>query len=70
MAGMRAASVQPFKEIGQGYISAVINDEKVRFDVLYKEKNLTTVAVRVGLFGNKTASRMLHDKIDDNIAKN
>jgi len=70
MADMRALNVQPFKEIGQGHIAAVINDEKVRFDVRYKEKNVTTVIVRVGVFGNKTASQLLHDKISDNISKN
>jgi len=70
MAEMRALSVQPFKEIGQGQISAVINDEKVRFDVKYKERNVTTVTIRVGLFGNKIASQVLHDKISDNISKN
>ena len=70
MAGMRAANVQPFKEIGQGHITALINDEKVQFDVKYKERNVTTVTVRVGFFGNKTASMLLHDKIADNISKN
>jgi hypothetical protein len=70
MAGMRAVNVQPLKEIGMGYISALINDEKVRFDVKYKERNVTTVTVRVGFFGNKTASLLLHDKIYDNISKN
>ena len=69
MAGMRALNVKPAKEIGQGQISATINDEKVRFDVQYKERNVTTVTVRVGLLGNKIASQMLHDKISDNIAK-
>jgi hypothetical protein len=69
IAGMRALNVQPYKEIGQGNISAVINDEKVRFDVKYKERNVTTVTVRVGLFGNKIASQVLHDKIGDNISK-
>lgn len=70
MAEMRALSVQPLKEIGQGQIAAVINDEKVRFDVKYKERNVTTVTIRVGLFGDKTASQVLHDKISDNITKN
>lgn len=70
IAGMRALNVQPFKEIGQGQISAVINAEPVRFDVRYKERNITTVTIRVGLFGNKMASRLLHDKISDNIPKN
>lgn len=67
MADMRALHVQPYKEIGSGAISAVISDEKVQFTVKYKAKNLTTVSVRVGLFGNKTASQLLHDKIGDNI---
>ena len=70
MAGMHAVNVQPFKEIGQGHISALINDEKVQFDIKYKERNVTTVTVRVGLFGNKTASMLLHDRIADNISKN
>ena len=70
MAEMRALNVQPYKEIGQGQISALINDEKVRFDVRYKERNVTTVTIRVGVFGNKTASQLLHDKISDNISKN
>jgi len=70
MADMRARDVQPLKEIGQGQISAVINDEKVRFDLHYKEKNVTIVTVRVGFFGNKTSSQLLHDKIGDNISKN
>jgi len=69
MAGMRAIDVKPVKEIGQGQISAIINDEKVRFDVQYKERNATTVTIRVGLFGNKIASQVLHDKISDNITK-
>jgi hypothetical protein len=38
-------------------------------DVQYKERNATTVTIRVGLFGNKIASQVLHDKISDNIAK-
>ena len=69
MADMRALYVEPSREIGKGTISSVIRDEKVRFVVTYKAKNQTTVSVRVGLFGNKTASQLLHDKIGDNISK-
>ena len=70
MADMRALNVVPLKEIGQGRINAVINNEKVRFDVQYKGRNVTTVTIRVGLFGNKTASQLLYDRISDNLAKN
>ena len=69
MADMRALNVEPSREIGKGTISSVIRDEKVRFVVTYKAKNVTTVSVRVGFFGDKTASQLLNDKIGDNISK-
>ncbi len=69
MAEMHAKSVQPVKEIGKGTISAIINEEQVRFDITYVEKNLTSVTVRVGIFGNRTAAQLLHDKISDNLSK-
>ena len=70
VADMRGLEVQPKKEIGQGSISTIINDEKVKLEVQYKSKNLTTVAIRVGLIGNKLSSQLLHDKIADNLIKN
>lgn len=69
LADMRAVDVQPLKEIGQGTIKAVINDEKVQITLFYKERNVTMVTVRVGVLGDKIASQMLQDKIDDNISK-
>ena len=69
VADMRGLDVLPEKEIGNGSISAFINDEKVRIDVTYKAKNVTTVSVRVGLIGNKLSSQMIHDRIGDNLAK-
>ncbi len=70
MADLRALNVRPAKEIGQGVLLAEINTEKVRLEVKYKERNVTTVAIRIGFFGDNTASRMIADKIEDNIAKN
>ncbi|MBM4315715.1 MAG: DUF3568 family protein [Deltaproteobacteria bacterium] len=69
VADMRGLDVLPEKEIGNGKISAVINDEKVRIEVLYKAKNVTTVSIRVGLVGNKLSSQMIHDRIGDNLVK-
>ncbi len=69
VADMRGVDVQPDKEIGSGKISAVINDEKVRFEVVYKAKNVTTVSIRVGLIGNKLSSQMIHDRIGDNLVR-
>lgn len=69
VADMRGLDVEPEKEIGNGKISAVINDEKVRITVTYKAKNVTTVSIRVGLLGNKLSSQMIHDRIGDNLVK-
>lgn len=70
IADMRGIEVVPVKEIAQGKISAVIDDEKVQINVTYKAKNLTTVYIRVGLIGNKLSSQLLHDKIAEHLAKN
>jgi len=70
VADMRGIEVAPTKEIAQGKISTVINNEKVNFDIKYKSKDFTTVSIRVGLIGNKLSSQLLHDKIAENLAKN
>ncbi len=63
VAYMNATDVFPQKEISKGIIKAIIDGEKVRFVVEYKTKDLTTVSVRVGIIGNKSASQRLHDKV-------
>lgn len=70
VADMRGIEVARVKEIAQGRITTVINDEKVKFDITYRSKNQTTVAIRVGLMGNKLSSQLLHDKIAEYLAKN
>jgi hypothetical protein len=70
IADMRGVEVVPVREIAQGKITTVINDEKVQFQITYKSKNYTTVAIRVGLMGNKLSSQLLHDKIAEYLAKN
>jgi len=69
VADMHGIDVVPNKEIGTGIIDSVIDNEKVRFTVTYKAKNVTTVAIRVGIIGNKLSSQLIHDKIGDNILK-
>jgi Protein of unknown function (DUF3568) len=70
VADMHGIEVVPSKEIAQGTINTIINDEKVKIEVKYKSKNVTSVAIRVGLLGNKLSSQLLHDRIADNLAKN
>ncbi|OPY87740.1 MAG: hypothetical protein A4E71_00874 [Smithella sp. PtaU1.Bin162] len=70
IADMRGTEVVPAKEIAQGKISALINNEKVQFNVTYRSKDLITVAIRVGIIGDKLSSQLLHDKIADHLTKN
>ncbi|MEN6374874.1 MAG: DUF3568 family protein [Smithella sp.] len=70
IADMRGTEVVPVKEIAQGKITTLINDEKVQFDLKYKSKDVTTVSIRVGMVGNKLSSQLLHDKIAEHLAQN
>lgn len=70
IADMRGTEVAPVKEIAQGKITTLINDEKVQFDLKYKSKDVTTVSIRVGMVGNKLSSQLLHDKIAEHLAQN
>lgn len=67
IADMHGSDVEPIKQIGSGKITAIINNEKVVFMVTYKGKNVTTVATRVGVVGDKLSSQLLNDKISDNL---
>jgi len=69
VADMRGLDVEPLKEIGSGKITAMIENEKVQITANYKAKNVTTVSVRVGVMGDRLASQLLHDKINDNLTK-
>ncbi len=69
IADMRGVDVEQDKEIGNGKIAAIVNDEKVKIEVLYKAKNVTTVSIRVGLIGDKLSSQLIHDKIGDNLVR-
>lgn len=70
VADMKGIDVEPYKEIGRGTIDTLVDEKKVHISVTYKAKNVTTVAIRVGLIGDKLSSQLIHDKISDRIAKN
>jgi hypothetical protein len=67
IADMKGSDVEPDKDGGR--IVAVINDEKVTFRLTYKDKDLTTLGVRVGPVGNQTASKVIQDRVADNLLK-
>jgi hypothetical protein len=69
VADMRGVDVTPSRDISKGTIDAVIEGEKVQFTVNYKAKDVTSVAIRVGAFGDRLASQRLNDKVGENLAK-
>jgi len=69
VADMRGLDVQRDKMLAKGKIDVVIDEEDVHISVTYKAKNVTTVSIRIGLFGNKLSSQLIHDKILDNLTK-
>jgi hypothetical protein len=66
---LKATAVQKERKIATGSIKATISDEKLTILVEYVATNLTTVSVIVGIAGNNMASRMIQDKIAENIVK-
>ncbi len=69
VAEMKGRDVAPDRRIGEGTIKAVIDGEDVTIGLKYKDKEVTTVSVRVGLFGNKVSSQLIQDRIRDNLAR-
>jgi hypothetical protein len=69
IADMKGRDVEPDKQPDGGKIVAVINDEKVTFRFKYKDKDLTSLGIRVGLMGNEVASKVIHDRVADNLLK-
>lgn len=69
MEQMKAMNIEQDKKISKGIITAIIYDEEVRITVEYKEKDITQVAVRVGVSGSTLSSQFIHDKIKSNLIK-
>jgi hypothetical protein len=74
IADLRGHDVMPQKDVGmgQGKISAMIEEEKVQISIKYKGKestgkDITTVSVRVGVVGNELSSKLIHDKLAENL---
>ena len=63
VASMNATDVFPEKGISKGTLQAIIDSERVRFVIEYRTKDLTSVSIRVGIIGDKSASQRLHDKV-------
>ena len=69
VANVKASDIEKNRGIATGTIDAIVSDEKIHISVKYASKNLTTVAVRVGLAGNNLASQLINEKIKNNLSK-
>ena len=69
MLDLKAADATVQRKIATGTLEGTASNEKVRIIVEYVSKNETQVAVRVGAGGNDFASKLIHDKIRDNLLK-
>lgn len=67
MRDIKAVDLVGEKKISTGMIEAKVSDEEVRIVVEYKEKNITQVAIRVGVSGSNISSQLIHDKIKQNL---
>ena len=66
---MKALNIVKEKKISSGTIEAVMEGESVVITVEYVERDLTMVAVRMGVSGNNFASSLVHEKIRENLMK-
>ena len=60
---LKATDVEREKSIATGKFTAFIQDDKVRISVEYVERDITAVSIMVGPSGNNLASKLIHDRI-------
>jgi hypothetical protein len=66
---LKGRDIQKDRKIASGSIKTIISDEKVTILIEYIEKDLTSVSVITGIVGNNMASRIIQDRIAENIVK-
>jgi hypothetical protein len=64
---MKGRNVVADRKIGRGQVTAIINNDKVQFDMTYRKKDVTTLIIRVGALGDEARSRMLQDRIAEHL---
>ena len=66
---MKALNIVKEKKISSGTMEAVMEGENVTITAEYVERDLTMVAVRIGVSGNNFASSLVHKKVKENLMK-
>jgi hypothetical protein len=65
--GMKAIDITYIRKISHGDFMAMLQDEKIRINVDYVEKGITSVSVMVGTSGNKIAAQLIHDRLEETL---
>jgi hypothetical protein len=66
---LKATDVDREKSIATGKFTALILDDKVRISVEYMERAMTAVSIMVGPSGNNLASKLIHERIANQLTK-
>jgi len=69
LADLKAADVVPDRGIATGSIQARVNGERLMILLDYVSRDRTSVSVLVGLLGDSLGSRLIHERIEDNLKK-
>ena len=67
LVGMKATDITYIKKISHGDFMAMVQNEKIRINVDYLEKGLTSVSVMAGTSGNQIASQLIHDRLEETL---
>ncbi len=69
MAQIRATDVVPDRGIASGSIKGKVGGDEVMIMIDYVSRERTSVWVLVGLIGDTLGTRMIHERIADNLKK-
>lgn len=69
MAELRATDVVPDRGIASGSIKGKVGGDEVMIMIDYASRDRTSVSVLVGLIGDTLGTRMIHEKIAENLNK-
>lgn len=53
--------------LGAKIVSRNIEDKKIQINLKQNEGGITKLTIRIGIFGDETQSRLIYDKIRDNL---
>jgi hypothetical protein len=65
--GMNATDITFVRKISHGDFMAMLQDERIRINVDYLEKGITSVSVMVGTSGSRIAAQLIHARIEETL---